>query len=46
MPLGTSMGAALMNSELFMTLRYRHAQFDAEAAARFGRLYEETLTKG
>jgi NRPS condensation-like uncharacterized protein len=32
---GTGVGATMMNGEIFLTLRYCRAQFDAEAAARF-----------
>jgi NRPS condensation-like uncharacterized protein len=35
MPLGASLGAATLDGRLFMTLRYRHALFDAAAAAQF-----------
>jgi NRPS condensation-like uncharacterized protein len=35
MPLGASLGAATLDGRLFLTLRYRHAQFDADAAAAF-----------
>jgi NRPS condensation-like uncharacterized protein len=39
MPLGASLGAVTLNGRLFVTLRYRHALFDAAAAAQFlGRL--------
>ena len=43
MPLGTSLGAATMNGELFVTLRYRRALFDADAAAAFAGLYRDIL---
>jgi NRPS condensation-like uncharacterized protein len=43
MPLGTSVGAASMGKELFITLRYRNAQFDAAAARKFAALYRDTL---
>jgi NRPS condensation-like uncharacterized protein len=43
MPLGTSVGAATLGGELFVTLRYRHALFDAGAAAEFASLYREVL---
>jgi NRPS condensation-like uncharacterized protein len=43
MPLGASFGAATMNGELFLTLRYRHALFDAGAAESFAGLYREIL---
>jgi NRPS condensation-like uncharacterized protein len=35
MPPGTAVGAATMNGEMFLTLRYCRAQFDAEGAAQF-----------
>jgi NRPS condensation-like uncharacterized protein len=43
MPLGASFGVATMNDELFVTLRYRHALFDAAGAAEFGGLYRDIL---
>jgi NRPS condensation-like uncharacterized protein len=44
MPLGASLGAATLNGRLFVTLRYRHAQFDAEAAEEFLATFKDTLT--
>jgi NRPS condensation-like uncharacterized protein len=44
MPLGASLGAATYGDQLFLTLRYRHALFDAPAAAAFGQLLREVLT--
>jgi NRPS condensation-like uncharacterized protein len=35
MPLGVSLGVATLDGRLFITLRYRHAQFGAGAAAEF-----------
>jgi NRPS condensation-like uncharacterized protein len=35
MPPGTGVGAMTMNGEMFLTLRYCRAQFDAEGAAQF-----------
>jgi NRPS condensation-like uncharacterized protein len=35
MPLGASLGAVTLGGRLFMTLRYRHALFDRDAARRF-----------
>ena len=35
MPPGTGLGAMTMNGEMFLTLRYCRAQFDAEGAAQF-----------
>ena len=43
MPLGASMGVATLNDRLHVTLRYRHALFDANAAERFQGLFRETL---
>jgi NRPS condensation-like uncharacterized protein len=43
MPLGTSFGAASIGAELFLTLRYRHALLDPEAAAELMGLYRELL---
>jgi hypothetical protein len=44
MPLGASLGAATLDDRLFVTLRYRHAQFDAEAAEEFLATFKDTLT--
>lgn len=46
MPLGASFGAATLGGRLFVTLRYRHALFDAGAAAEFAALYRKTLLGG
>lgn len=43
MPAGVSVGAASMEDRMFLTVRYRKAQFDASAAQEFGALYRETL---
>jgi NRPS condensation-like uncharacterized protein len=43
MPLGASLGTATLGNALFVTLRYRHALFDAAAAADFAALYSEVL---
>jgi NRPS condensation-like uncharacterized protein len=43
MPLGASLGVATLNDQLHVTLRYRHALFDADAAERFQELFRETL---
>jgi NRPS condensation-like uncharacterized protein len=43
MPLGVSLGTATLDGELFVTFRYRHALFDAAAAADFAALYREVL---
>jgi NRPS condensation-like uncharacterized protein len=46
MPLGASFGVASMNDEMFVTLRYRRALFDAAGAAEFGALYRDILLGG
>jgi len=43
MPLGASFGVATLNDRMWVTLRYRHALFDADAADEFLRLYERVL---
>jgi NRPS condensation-like uncharacterized protein len=43
MPLGVSIGAATTHDRIYITLRYRHAQFDRSAAARFASLYRSVL---
>ena len=43
MPLGASLGAATVDGRLFLTLRHRHAQFDAPAAAAFLENVRRTL---
>ncbi len=43
MPIGVSVGAASMEDRMFLTLRYRKAQFNAEAAREFGALYRQIL---
>ncbi|MEL0028980.1 MAG: hypothetical protein VW625_10050 [Perlucidibaca sp.] len=43
MPLGVSVGAASMDGRLFLTIRYRRAQFDAAAAAAFADIYRGIL---
>lgn len=43
MPLGVSIGAVTLGDRLCMTLRYRHAQFDRPAAARFAALLRDVL---
>jgi NRPS condensation-like uncharacterized protein len=43
MPLGASLGVATAGDDMFVTLRYRHALWDAAAAAEFGALYREVL---
>lgn len=39
MPLGLTIGAATVNGQLFLVLRYRYRQFDESAAQRFAELY-------
>jgi NRPS condensation-like uncharacterized protein len=43
MPLGASLGVATLDDQMWVTLRYRHAMFDADAAADFMRLYRRVL---
>jgi NRPS condensation-like uncharacterized protein len=43
MPLGASFGTATVNGEMFITLRYRHALFSAEAAREFTQLLRGIL---
>jgi NRPS condensation-like uncharacterized protein len=43
MPLGASFGAATLDRRLHLTLRYRRAQFDRNAAHAFVRLYRDVL---
>ena len=43
MPLGLSMGTATLGGRLHMTYRYRHPQFDRDAARRFAERYEAAL---
>jgi NRPS condensation-like uncharacterized protein len=44
MPLGVGVGAVTLRDRLYVTLRYRHAQFDPAAAHRFAALYRSVLT--
>jgi NRPS condensation-like uncharacterized protein len=44
MPLGASLGVATLDGRLFTTLRYRHALFDAGAAAEFLTQFHKVLT--
>lgn len=44
MPCGASLGAATLDDRLFLTLRYRHALFDASAASDFLALLRTALT--
>jgi NRPS condensation-like uncharacterized protein len=43
MPLGLSIGAATLADRMFLTLRYRRALLDADAAAEFAALFRKTL---
>jgi NRPS condensation-like uncharacterized protein len=44
MPLGASFGVATHDGRLYLTLRYRRAQFDRDAAGAFARLYRDVLS--
>jgi NRPS condensation-like uncharacterized protein len=46
MPLGASLGAVTLDGRLFVTLRYRHALFDRDAASRFLADFKATLLRG
>ena len=46
MPLGASLGVATLGGRMFITLRYRHALFDAAAAAHFLAGFKEALLTG
>lgn len=43
MPLGASFGVLTLDGRLHLTLRYRHAQFDQEAARGFAEIYRDVL---
>jgi len=43
MPLGAALGAATLDGRLFITLRYRHPQFDPQAATHFLTEFKRTL---
>jgi hypothetical protein len=43
MPLGASLGVATLDGRLFLTLRYRHALFDATAAIDFLATFRRVL---
>jgi NRPS condensation-like uncharacterized protein len=43
MPLGLSIGTVTVGGRLHVSYRYRHPQFDAEAATRFAATYESTI---
>jgi NRPS condensation-like uncharacterized protein len=44
MPLGASLGVATLDGRLFVTLRYRHAQFGRAAAEEFLSMFKRVLT--
>jgi NRPS condensation-like uncharacterized protein len=46
MPLGAALGVVTHDDRLHLTLRYRHAQFDAPAARAFAQLYRDVLVAG
>jgi NRPS condensation-like uncharacterized protein len=46
MPLGASLGAVTLGGRMFITLRYRHALFDADAATHFLAGFKEALLSG
>jgi NRPS condensation-like uncharacterized protein len=43
MPLGAAIGAGTVGGRLHITLRYPHAQFDAEGASEFAGVYRDAL---
>jgi NRPS condensation-like uncharacterized protein len=45
MPLGLGMGVATYEGRMFLMFRYRHAQWSAEAAARFADAYVDLLER-
>ena len=46
MPLGTAIGAASMNGEMFLTIRYCKGQYDTAGAAAFAQTWREVLLGG
>jgi NRPS condensation-like uncharacterized protein len=42
-PLGVALGAASMNGEMFLTLRYRKARYDTAGAAAFAATWRDVL---
>lgn len=46
MPVGVGIGAATVNDEMFLTLRYCHRQFDADGAAALARCWRSILLSG
>jgi NRPS condensation-like uncharacterized protein len=43
MPLGLGVGAVTIGDRLHVTMRYRHAQFDRDAARSFAQLFRDVL---
>jgi uncharacterized protein YbjT (DUF2867 family) len=43
MPLGVAVGTVTLGERLHVALRYRHPQFDRDAAHRFAELYRSVL---
>jgi hypothetical protein len=43
MPRGVTVGAATVRDRLHVSVRYRHAQFDQQAAARFVAMFGTAL---
>jgi NRPS condensation-like uncharacterized protein len=43
MPLGLGVGAVTIGDRLHVTMRYRHAQFDRDAARKFAELFRDLL---
>ena len=46
MPLGASLGVVTLGGRMFVTLRYRHALFDAAAASQFLAGFKQELLAG
>jgi NRPS condensation-like uncharacterized protein len=46
MPLGASFGVLTLDGRLHVTLRYRHALFDQDAARAFAAIYRDVLLAG
>jgi hypothetical protein len=46
MPLGASIGVLTLDGRLHLTLRYRHALFDEDAAKAFVDIYRDVLLAG
>jgi NRPS condensation-like uncharacterized protein len=45
MPLGVAIGVVTVGDRLYVTMRYRHAQFDRNAARKFIELYRSVLVE-